>query len=199
VDRSFLNSPFAKTLLVLLFVAAIATWVLWPRRLPAPVESNRVYHPIDGYSIIAPPDWKMSYETAEHDMMNGEQGWMKIEPIQQGHYSPSIEIRVRPPNTDPAELKSKEKFTDGTFQGKPALAKQFRQHRYWAYAIVFKDREKWFDICITTGDYYDFPNSMWWPYIESFKYEPEKAKKPTTATSLPILKLPTTLPEDLIK
>ena len=199
MNRSFFNSPIAKTLVVILFVGALTAWALWSRHLPRPDEKNRVYHPDDGYSIIAPPEWTMSFETAEHTLTPSDKGWIKIEPIKQGYQSPSIMVHVRNPDPDPEQLKSKEGFSDGTFHGHPALVKDFRQHKYYAYSIVFKDRDKWFDICLTTPDYYDVRNSSWWSYLDSFRYEPQKAKKVVLPMALQDLKFSTTLPSDVPK
>ena len=197
MNRALTNSPAAKIVGLLIFAGAIAAWALYPRRIPPPDEANRVYHSEDGYSIIAPPGWKMTCETASNTMTATDRGWLRVDPVTQGYYPPSIVVHVRNPAPDPDKLKANEGFKDGTYHGHPALVKAFRQHKVWAYAIVYLDRDKWFDICITTPDYYDFPDSMWWPYLDSLKYEPERAKK--VATSAPTMDLPTTVPTDLLK
>jgi hypothetical protein len=197
VDRKFINSPFAKIVVVVVFLAAIAAYALYPRRIPPPDKANRVYHPSDGYSIIAPPGWKAGFEFASSDPASDSRGQLRVDPPRQGYYPPSIVVRVRDPKTDPDKLKTKDSFVDGTFHGQPALVKAFRLHKMWSYAVVYHDHDKWIDICIATPDYYDFPKSMWWPYIESFKYEPEKAMQMQTAATMPDLKIPTSLPADL--
>ena len=85
-----------------------------------------------------------------------DRGWLRVDPVTQGYYPlrSSSTFAIQPP--DPDKLKANEGSGDGTYHGHPPLVKAFRQHKVWAYAIVYLDRDKWFDICITTPDYYDF-------------------------------------------
>jgi hypothetical protein len=198
VNRSAFQTPLAKVLVLVLCVGAFAAWAIWPRHLPRPDEKNRLYHPEDAYSIIVPPGWTMSsFEISEHTLTN-DRGWMKLEPLNAGKNAPSLMIHVMTAAPDD-KYKQKEGFTDGTFQGRPALVKSFHQHWQWGYSFDFQKQDKWFDMCLMTPDYYDAPNSDWWPYLQSFKYEPEKAKKLTSPTTVPTMTFPTTLPSDLTK
>ncbi len=194
MNRTFLNSPLGKILGLIVFAGLIATWALWPHTLPPPDPNNRFTHFEDGYSMIAPAGYVPSFETAESTLVKGNKGWMRFDPATPGYYPPSIVVTVRSQTPDPDEMKAKEHFVDGTFHGLPALITSFPQHKTWVYAIVFKDRDKWFDICLTTPDYYDVPKSMWWPYLDSFKYEPEKAKKIAVSTTGPAMTFTTTMP-----
>jgi hypothetical protein len=198
VNRLLFNSPAAKIVGILLFVGAILTWALWPRGLPTPDEHNRVTHPEDAYSIIAPPAYQMTSET-ESRTLSHDRGWLKIEPIQRGYYPPSIMITVLKDPPDVANLKAKQQFVDTTFHGLPALVAEHHSKRDWSYVTIFQDHDRWFQINLTTADYYDVPHSSWWPYINSFKYEPDKVQKITGATTLPTFKMPTSLPASWLK
>ena len=196
MERSFIHSPIGKIIGLLIFLALLLTWVLWPRRLPAPVESNRVYHPEDGYSIIAPPEYTMTFETAEHTLTD-DRGWLKVAPLQPGYFPPSIMVKVRSKAPDVDDLVTKRHFVKGTFHDLPAWMGLTRKPHYYDYNIIFEDRDKWFDIGVETPDYFDVPNSYWWPYIESFKYEPERARQSSAPTTRPI-NFSTTLPSNVI-
>jgi hypothetical protein len=176
-----INSPIGKIIGGLVFVSLLVAWVMWPRRMPAPREEDRVWHP-DGYSMIAPPDWKMSIETEEKTLVRTNRGWLKVEPRNPGYYPPALTITVLrdPPETE--KLKSTQHFTAGTFHGLPALIASAPHGKYWAYQCIFQDRDRWFQITLSMPDYEDVPNSSWWPYVDSFRYEPEKATR-TPATT----------------
>jgi hypothetical protein len=48
--------------------------------------------------------------------------------------------------------------------------------------MIFKDQDRWFHLSLSTPDYNDVPTSEWWPYVNSFRYEPEKAVKQIAVT-----------------
>jgi hypothetical protein len=180
VNRSVINSPIGKIIGGVLFVALLVAWVMWPRRMPAPRDADRVWHP-DGYSVIAPPDWKMSIETEEKTLVRTNRGWLKVEPRNPGYYPPTMTITALRDPPETARLKETQHFTEGTFQGKPALIASAPHGKYWAYQTIFQDRDRWFQITLSMPDYADVPNSSWWPYLDSFRYQPEKAKKENQA------------------
>ena len=192
MNASFLNSPLAKTSIVVLFVGLIVLWLLWPHTMPPPDERNRVYHPEDGYSIIAPAGWTASSETEEGTLNHTNRGWLKLDPPQTGYFPPSLMITVLTDPPDVDKLKSKDHFEDGTFHGLPALIVSAPQKKYWAYRVIFKDRDRWFEINLSTPDINDINKTGWKPYIDSFRYEPEKQRKPVAPTSAPTVKFTTT-------
>src|SRR4051794_19410876 len=153
---------------------------------------------MDGYSMIVPPGYTMSFETEQHTVTHNR-GWMKIEPVERGHYPSSVLITVLSDPPDWEETKTVHKYVEGTFHGKPALMSDSHDKRYWNYTIIFNDQDKWFNINLATVDYCDLPKSDWWPYIDSFSYEPEKAKKPAVPATVPESRMPTTLPSELTK
>ena len=124
----------------------------------------------------------MVIETEEKTLTASNRGWLKVEPINPGYYPPSLTITVLRDPPDAESLKSKKSFADGSFHGLPALIAFGKQGKYWAYQAIFKDRDRWFEITLSMPDYDDVPKSSWWPYIDSFIYDPQKAKKPTPAT-----------------
>jgi hypothetical protein len=181
-------------LVVVLFIGAIVLWLLWPRTMPPPDESHRAFHPEDGYSIIAPPRWAVSSETKEATLNKNNRGWLRLDPPQTGYFPPSLMVTVlaEPPDAD--ALKSKDHFEDGTFHGIPALISSGPQKKYWAYRVIFKDRDRWFEINLSTPDINDINKTGWKPYIESFRYEPEKQRAPVAPTSAPVFTFTTTMP-----
>jgi hypothetical protein len=183
-----------KLLVAVLLVGAIVLWLLWPRTMPPPDERNRAFHSEDGYSIIVPTGWTVSSETEEGTLNKMNRGWLKLDPPQTGYFPPSLVVTVlaEPPDVD--KLKSKEHFEDGTFHGISALIASAPEKKYWAYRVIFKDRDRWFEINLSTPDFNDINKSGWEPYIDSFRYEPEKQRKPVTPTSAPVWKFTTTMP-----
>src|SRR3954453_14644823 len=104
-----MNSPFAKTVVALIFVGLLIVWIAWPKKLPPPQESNRALHP-DGYSIIMPPGWTKVLETEDKTLAKENRGWLKIEPVTKGYYPPSLVITVMSADPDFEKLKVKDKF-----------------------------------------------------------------------------------------
>ena len=92
------------------------------------------------------------------------------------------------------KLKSKDHFEDGTFHDIPALIASSPQKKYWAYRVIFKDRDRWFEINLSTPDINDINKTGWKPYIESFRYEPEKQRTPAAPASAPVFTFTTTMP-----
>jgi hypothetical protein len=194
VNASLLNSPLAKLLILAVFLGAIVLWLIWPHSIPPPDERNRIRHPEDGYSIIAPAGWTPSSETEEDTLNKANRGWLRADPPQTGYFPPSLVVTVLSDAPDVDKLKSKEHFEDGTFHDIPALIANAPEKKYWAYRVIFKDRDRWFEINLSTPDMNDITKSGWKPYVDSFRYEPEKQRKPVARASTAPLTFTTTSP-----
>jgi hypothetical protein len=194
VNTSSFNSPLAKLSIAAVFIGVIVLWLLWPHTMPPPDERNRVYHPEDGYSIIKPDGWAVSSETEEGTLNKDNRGWLRVDAPPTGYFPPSLVVTVLANAPDVDKLKSEEHFEDGTFTGLPAFVASAPLKKLWANRFIFKDRDRWFEINLTTPDFNDINKSGWKPYIDSFRYEPEKQHKPVAPTSQPTLNFTTTLP-----
>jgi hypothetical protein len=182
-----MKSPFAKVLVALLVVAAVLAWAMRPKHMPKPDEANRVWHPEDGYSIISPPGWKRSFETAEGTLNRANKGWLRVDPVEQQYHPPSLVVTRLPKAPDPAML-SKDQFHDGEFHSLPAHVFEGPMKKEYAHRIIFEDRGEWFEINLTIGGPEDIEHSDWWPYIDSFRYDPSRATKATTKpASAPVI------------
>lgn len=195
MNRSMLESPVAKGLIILIFLGAFAVWITWPRHLPPPDEANRVWHP-DGYSIIRPAGWEGGAEPymADPAML----GRISMRPQNPGLRHPSLSIINWRNQPDLKELKSKEQFVESTFLGKPALMFEGRWRGSWAERIIWQDQGRWFDLDLNIPIQEDIQHSAWWPYVTSFRYDPAKAKHastaPTTVEFTPIFPTTQTAP-----
>ena len=182
-----MKSPIAKILLVLLIVAAVVAWAMRPKHIPKPDEANRVWHPEDGYSIIAPPGWTRSFETESGTLNKANRGWLRVDPTEPQYHPPSLVVTRLPKAPDPATLE-KDRFTDGEFQSRPAKIFEGPLKKDYAHRIIFNDHDQWFEINLTVGMPMDIVHSDWWPYIDSFRYDPGHATKATTKpTSAPAI------------
>jgi hypothetical protein len=189
VDRSVLNSPVVKTIVAFVVLALFATYLVWPAGLPPPVEANRQRHP-EGYSMIAPPDWDSKVELNSQGAQARDRLYLRPKALT--NWQPALTITRRKDRIDPAALKQNDNFSDGRFQGQPALTYWGREKlHYWVYRILCQRQGQWFDITLSVHKPEDIPKSTWWPYLQSFQYDPSKA----TATSKPVFS--TTLPADL--
>lgn len=177
-----------KIFVIVIFIGGIALWLFYPRRLPPPQEANRIMHP-DGYSFIRPPGWVTNYITAEATINSLNRGWLRAEPPNRGHDPTALVVNVlsKPPIPPPPG------FHPGTFQGHPAEFFSDKFQGSWAFRIQFQDHGWWFEIDLSSPYKIDQSNSEWWPYINSFRFEPEKASKhATTKTTMPVFVFPTT-------
>jgi hypothetical protein len=189
VDRSFLNSPVVKVVVVFLVLGLLATYLVWPAGLPPPVEANRQRHP-EGYSMIAPPDWDSKVELNSQGPVARDRLYLRPKTL--ANWQPALTITRRKDKIDPAALKQNDGFTDGQFQGQPCLTFWGREKlHYWVYRILCQRQGQWFEVTLSVHKPDDIPKSTWWPYLESFEYDASKA----TATTKPVFS--TTLPADL--
>jgi hypothetical protein len=182
-----MRSPFAKVLVILLIIAGFVAWAMRPKHMPKPDKANRVWHPEDGYSIISPPGWRRSFETAEGTLNKNNLGWLRVDPTEPQYHPPSLVVTRLPKPPDPAALE-RDQFRDGEFQSLPAKVFEGPLKKDYAHRIIFKDHEQWFEINLTIGAPTDIEHSDWWPYIQSFRYDPSRATTGTTKpTSAPLI------------
>jgi hypothetical protein len=194
VNHSLHNTPLGKLLGIAIFLGVIALYIFWPHHMPPPNEKNRLWHPEDGYSIILPAGWEPSHELEETTRSSTNRGWIRGDDRVTRFHPPSLLVTcVKDP--DKMNVSPEIHFSPGTFHGLPAKIANQQLRKDWIYRIVFKDRDRWFDLWLTIPHYEDVPNSSWWPYVDSYRYEPERAKK-LAATSAPVsnLKFTTELP-----
>jgi hypothetical protein len=178
MNRSIFDSPIAKVAIVLIFLVAFAVWLMWPQHIPPPDEANRVWHP-DGYSVIRPAGWQGGAEPHMEDATM--LGRINMRPQNPGLRSPSFSIINWRKQPDLKELKAKEHFTDSTFLGHPALMFEGQWRGNWAERIIWQDQDRWFDLNLNIPIEEDLQHSAWWPYVESFRYDPKMAKQAATA------------------
>jgi len=187
MSRSIFDSPIAKIVIVVFFLGAFATWIMWPQHMPPPDEANRLWSP-DGYSVIRPIGWEGGPEPhMENPTMLGR---ITMQPKNPGLKSPGLSIINWKDQPNLKELKAKEHFSDSTFEGHPALMFEGRWHGNWAERIVWQDQDRWFDLNLSVPIEEDMQHSAWWPYLESFRYDPKMARHaatgPTTLNFAPI-------------
>src|SRR5690348_1140346 len=118
VDRSVLNSPVVKTVVVFVVLGLFAIYLVWPSGLPAPVEANRQRHP-EGYSMIAPPDWDSKAELNSQGREARDRLYLRPKAI--SNWQPALTITRRKDKIDSAAMKQNDGFSDAQFQGQPCL------------------------------------------------------------------------------
>src|SRR4051812_414200 len=129
-----MNSPTAKILAVVLFLAALAAWIAWPRHMPPPDEANRQWHP-DGYSFIRPAGWEGGPEANMADARMA--GRITMRPATRSLRMAGVSIINWKEKPDLEKLKRDDHYVDGTFQGNPALLCEGMLKQYWTQRIVW--------------------------------------------------------------
>src|SRR5205814_2387036 len=176
VNRSTWNHPFAKALVVLLFLGLLAGWILWPRGLPPPQEKDRTIHPA-GYSIIVPPEFEAILGVGAGDNVTKDQ--IQIRPIKPRMWEPGMRIaRLR--QAPLADVLKRGGYKDSTFLGEPALESDGPLKHYWVHSIIFQRNGEWFQIDLSLPDFFKYSTSSWRPYVESFRYPDSNWTKPAT-------------------
>jgi hypothetical protein len=178
VNRDKLNHPIAKTLVILLFLGAIAAWIFWPRGFPPPQEKDRVINIAGGYSIIVPPGFEA--RTGADPASPVHKDYTHLRPIKPQLWEPGLNIvRYRRP-PDEQNLREKQRFHDSTFQGQPALEFDGAVKKYWVHSFVFHRNGEVFQIDLSLPDYFNYTKNTWRPYAESFRYPDPNWTPPTT-------------------
>jgi hypothetical protein len=173
---------------ILVVVAVLAGGVCvgyWMER-NVPSESNRVRHP-QGYSICHPEDWsaEMNYAMADEQFAKAQRlDGLSMSPDHFDGMPPQLFVNRFAAEPDPEALRS-DGWTDGSFQGQPALVREKKLTRGWTRGAVFARSGQWFDVVEMLSVPGSIQKDEWWPFLETFRYPDGPLPAATAARILP--------------
>lgn len=164
--------------LAVLMLAGIAQVLLDPG-LGRPEEPRRTKHPA-GFSTIPPDRWGAS-------VFYGHEPSLRVSPERSTGRQPSYSI-VR----SSAKGAGAEDAVPYTFQGQPGTLVKKKLKYSWMWRVDFKRDDTWYRIALEYPVPTDVERGPLWPFIESFRVEPEFDL--SGATTMPAATLPVAQP-----
>jgi hypothetical protein len=141
-------------------------------KLPA-MESNRIYHP-KGFSIIAPESWINKIQTEPNNIER-----ILIHP----KFLPELEISTYLDTVlfhdinDVNNYLINSNFKKCKFLLYDAMVFEGDRGRYYRWEAIFSQNERWYMVRLwlpRIGKKYENIPDYWWPFINSFRIEPNE-------------------------
>ena len=181
------SGRFISAVVIIVVAVVAAHWYV----SDTPRERNRVRHRA-GYSVIHPEGWSPDMRHGSGDGAPGIPPTRDLIYLSPDHYlgpEPSLYVKRLVGAVDPTVLK-KEGWTDGTFQGQPALLYWQQLKHSFVRAAFFERNGQWFEVEQTLPDAAKLDNDEWWAFLETFKYpdgpidpDVDRPIHPTTAAA----------------
>jgi hypothetical protein len=177
--RFLIMSMRTRIFASLAVVVASACFVYWMQR-NVPSEAYRFRHP-QGYSVCRPKDWSADVIYSQSGEQLGNAPLADGLALTPDHFTgipPKLFVNRFASAPDPQMLRS-DGWTDGIFQGQPALVREKKLTKALSRGAVFQRAGQWFEVVEGLSVPGSVQKEEWWQFLETFRYpdgEPLPAK-----------------------
>jgi hypothetical protein len=155
--------------LVLVIVGGACAGYWMQREVPS--EKNRVRHP-QAYSVCRPEGWSadMDYVPDTEQLGNAQRlDGILLSPDEFTGRRPKLFVN-RFASAPDAEYMRTKGWTDGTFQGQPALVLEKKLIKALTRGAMFERAGQWFEVLEGLPVPAAGEEDQWWAFLETFKY-----------------------------